>query len=206
MAFEDLNLSNRSRGDTNHVDEKTTIRRYYENSQETDRHLVSYEHFLGFSALEMKGKEVLDIGSGPGETFAKEAALIGISVFSMSPGLKNGITLNHAEEGLLDDWSKKSLAGRAQEMPFKDEAFDYEVALYSLPFYLPIGEGNSEYLNEILRTLKPKGKAYFYPAHSSDSNLVRALNELSEKINYKFEVVEEGTEFTDLERLTIEKK
>ena len=124
--------------------------------------LKDYQGELGIDVKEMEGKLVLDIGSGKNEKFSKEAAPIGIKVVSMSPHLK----LKDAAltEEFLKDWQKRSLAGRAQEMPFKDSTFDYEVALFSVPYYLPYDQEEYKvFFKEVIRTLKPGGSAYLSP-------------------------------------------
>jgi len=136
-------------------------RKVEEGAYISDWELGDYQTELGINVAEMKGKLVLDIGSGKSEKFSKEAAKKGIKVVSMSPHLKNPAALT---EEFLKDWQKSSVAGRAQEMPFKDGTFDYEVALYSVPYYLPFNqEEYKKFFKEVIRTLKPGGRAYFAP-------------------------------------------
>ena len=101
----------------------------------SDSGLLDYQEELGIDVNEMKGKLVLDIGSGRSEKFSKQAAEKGIKVVSMSPRFKN-VKLALTDE-FLKDWQKRSVAGRAQQLPFIPGTFDYEVALFSVPYYLP---------------------------------------------------------------------
>jgi hypothetical protein len=100
-----------------------------------------------------------------------------------------------------------------------DSTFDYEVALFSVPFYLPFDpEEYKIFFSEVIRTLKPSGKAYFNlifkNAALDKSNGFRedifipssfmhgVLSEFSNLISYKVEQVD----IKDLEcRLVITK-
>ncbi|HTE48876.1 MAG TPA: methyltransferase domain-containing protein [Candidatus Paceibacterota bacterium] len=149
--------------------QKENLQSIYATRQEAERGahisdwgLARYQEVLGIDVAEMKGKLVLDIGSGKSEKFSKEAAKIGIKVVSMSPHLKNKDAALTDE--FLQDWQKSSVAGKAQEMPFIDDTFDYEVALYSVPYYLPFNQEEYKiFFKEVIRTLKPGGSAYFAP-------------------------------------------
>jgi len=120
----------------------------------SDWGLSKYAEVLDLNIDEMKGKLVLDIGSGTSEKFAKEASKVEIKVVSISPRAKDD----------TPSGTPLSVTGRVQEMPFRDNFFDYEVALFSVPYYLPLTK--AEYtacFKEVIRTLKSGGKAYFSP-------------------------------------------
>lgn len=129
----------------------------------SDSELEKYADFLGFNLEKMRGKLVLDVGSGKTEKFSREAAKAGIKVVSMSPHLKFGRAQKLVTS--QEDWQKKSVAGRAQEMPFEDNTFDFEVALFSVPYYLPYNDAEEykAFFSELIRTLKPGGEAYVVP-------------------------------------------
>ena len=136
------------------------------------RGLLAYGEFLGINFSEMKGKSVLEIGSGAYEKFKKEATRIGIKVFSSS------VHLNEA---------RPSFYGRAQEMPFGDNVFDYELALFSVPYYLDSKEEVEITVSEVIRTLKPHGRAYFSPVLPGKKVILDdILKKFSDSISYNF--------------------
>lgn len=158
----------------------------------SDMGIDIYKQLLGINLEEMKGKLVLDIGSGIDEKFSKEAAKIGVKVVSMNPNLKYG-ALN--KELKKKDWQKRSVAGRAQKMSFADNSFDYEVGLFSVPFYLPLEESEYKlFFDEVIRTLKPGGKAYIFPIFKNEAKgagrvspdfVFHILDQFSDSITYK---------------------
>ncbi len=174
-----------------------TIRQNAEQeSSMSDWGLNKYAEVLGINPEEMKDKLVLDIGSGSTERFGKDAAEVGIKVVSMTPNAKEG-----------------AVTGRVQEMPFDENVFDYEVALYSVPFYLPLTK--EEYtvcFKEVIRTLKPGGRAYLSPVFKNKAMgegfvprefIDQVLSQFSDSISYTLERVNS----TDQEyRLILAKK
>lgn len=128
-----------------------------------------YEDALGLKMEDLKGKEILDIGGAPNGIFAQEAVDLGIKVITLNPNYSPGRP-GHMNffEFLL--WEKepveqsRAVAGIAQQMPFKDEQFDYEIAIGSIPSYLPQFESEYKHaFGEVLRTLKPGGKMIIFP-------------------------------------------
>ena len=108
----------------------------------------------------------------------------------MNPTFKSGVKGNDFFdlEGLLKNWQQRSLAGRAQELPFPDNSFDYELALYSAPYYLPVTfeeydkhkiskEEYRKVILETLRTLKSGGKAHFFPIFQHQYDVSREIME-----------------------------
>ena len=86
-------------------------------------------------------------------------------MISVSPDFKWGISNTMQEEGFQENQTTQ-VAARVQALPFPDETFDCELALFSVPMYLPpIEEEYVKYLNEIVRTLKHGGTAYIYPGY-----------------------------------------
>jgi len=174
----------------------------------TDRDLDSYKEFLDLDLDDMRGRAVLDIGSGERESFSKQAADMGVKVISLNPSLKNQASRSILQ--LDKSWTKRSVAGKAQEMPFGSDIFDYELALYSLPFYLSYSrEEYRKFISEIVRTLKPGGKAKIYPVYNADKPLmIEELKKLSEKIDYEFQYVNRKSPEKDMDsyRLVITKK
>lgn len=177
----------------------------------TDREIQYYRLYLGLDLSAMKGKKVLDIGSGINETFSKDAAHFGIEVVSMAPHLKELPKAPYERNQFFKNWQENSVAGRAQQQPFADNSFDFEVALYSVPLYLPENNKGTtnktelmRFLKEIVRTLKSGGKAIIYPVDQYDvAATEKILKDLSEIVKYEFE---HGPGYHTEFRLTINKK
>ena len=91
----------------------------------------SYESSLGVDIRRMEGKRVLDIGSGSGNSFATEAAKYNVDVVSISPDFRDGTQSPMISADLVN--KENTVAARAQELPFADNSFDFELALYSVP-------------------------------------------------------------------------
>ena len=128
----------------------------------TSRSLDEYQDIFGVDFKKMKGELVLDIGSGRG-SFWKEATDLGLKVISLNPAFSK---LNSSSYYSLKQIAhpEGDVSARAQEMPFADNSFNFEFALYSVPTYLPqVAKEYENTINEIYRTLKPGGKAYIYP-------------------------------------------
>ena len=192
-------------------------RNAYEGTTITDRSLASYKEFLGLPIEDLRGKLVLDIGSGYSGRFAREAAKEGINVIAFNPELKSGLAIQGLNKkvlpGILDKVKVEKInavAGIAQEMPFKDNSFDAEVALFSVPHCMP--KYKSEYklmFDEILRTLKPGGQAFIFPMNEPGNNFFNKklssdfLQELSSKAIIDTKSVEE---YLGLDRLILTKK
>lgn len=137
--------------------------------QGRERDLEEYEAWLGFRREDLKDKTVLDLGSGEREFFSEDLKSnnINADVYSLNPdysSVRYRKILNN-----LENWQRKSVAGIAQEMPFKDNTFNLVLGLFSVAaFSNPDSEwGNPGagrmWSQEILRILKPGGKAILAP-------------------------------------------
>jgi len=138
----------------------------------SDRGVESYEEHLGISIKDFIGKSVLDIGSGFGR-FVREAREQGVKVTALEPNLI-------IKEKLRDYHPKEdSVAGLAQNLPFKDNSFDAITSIFAVPVYLETSAGEYDRtFREIVRTLKPGGTAYLWPIFeklmtSKQFNLIR---------------------------------
>ncbi len=183
---------------TNNEDLKTTRRKLREDRPViTERSIEEYEVLFGVKFSEMKGKTILDIGSGRGD-FHDRVSALGVKVFSLNPEFKKGKNAKYAEQILH---KQGDVGARAQELPFADNSFDSEFALYSIPFHLPrFGkEGDEKFfyeefersIEEIVRTLKPGGKAYIFPITAGvfDDTLItkEILTKHLDVVNYTIE-------------------
>lgn len=144
-----------------------------------DYDLESYEGVLGVTMEDLAGKVILDIGGAPRGIFAQKAAELGLKVVTLNPRTEKGEqpltvsalmrALSHAVERADGQEEKEevdttTVAGIAQQLPFKDGAFDYEFSAGAVPLYLPRDkEEYKKMFEEVLRTLKPGGKAIFGP-------------------------------------------
>lgn len=111
----------------------------------------SYEESLNIKLTDLKGKKVLDMGGMMGGDFSHRAKEIGIDLVTLDPQNPYGVR------------SGKNVKAIMQELPFADESFDVILSHGALP-YLPNYE--HEYIalfTDILRVLKPRGKAVLTP-------------------------------------------
>ncbi len=120
--------------------------------QRTDRGLGSYEDIFGPLYKEVKDKVVLDLGSGPTQRFAREleAWYEPKMVVNIDP---------FAEE----EHARHVIKARAEKLPFPDESIDLIYSNNSIPQYLRTRESIIHSLREVIRVLKPDGKANLFP-------------------------------------------
>ena len=132
-------------------------------SQWTDRSFDEYLDLLGITAGNLGGL-VMDIGTGKSELFAREAQKKGIDVVSVSPMLSEEQARRSSSQAMKEDvsYKRKAVAALAQVLPFKDNCFDSIVSVFSIPHYLD-PDDLSIVFKEILRVLKPGGKAFLSP-------------------------------------------
>ncbi len=154
---------------------KASTRRRVENSRVSDNSYMEYEAYLGLNTGEMVGKKVLDIGTGYGNTFAKEAAEKGINVITITSD--KGADTRHNQ-------SNPSVFARAQQLPFADNSYDYVVSLLGVPLYLIDNKEEYEsFLAETIRVLKPGGRAYFAPIMDTSRRLLmRVLKKIDPNV------------------------
>ena len=188
----------------------------YTDATRTDRHSGYYEKDLGVDLEQLRGKRVLEVGSGKSPRFAKEAEKHGVELFSMNPEFKVGDVRKEFLKGnsrianMLDRMQgknnrPKAAAALAQELPFRDEIFDQIIGEYSVPYYLP--REQKEYddaLSEMVRVLKPGGKAVLYPVDADDEQyLHESFSKLDDRAEFAIELVDEEQKNY---RLTVTKK
>lgn len=134
---------------------------------------------LGISLEVLKGKKVLDIGSGLNQ-FAQDLKqenldLTSIDMFyTLTPEERKEVFCELSPES--SETVKKSLdrmvakdkdshlvGGRAESLPFLDEMFDVVLAEYSMPHYAESRKSMRNFFFEVTRVLKPGGEAHIYP-------------------------------------------
>lgn len=139
----------------------------------SDHSFRGYYEYLCLSPEDFPGKTILDLGSGRSEDFSREATERGATVVSLNPKLAQEKT--RAEVVELPHWNERSVAGKAQQLPFRDRAFDTIVSFWAIPIWVPDDNRKlyesemSIILDDCLRVLKPGGKIALSPARSHEN-------------------------------------
>lgn len=128
------------------------------------RHLGRGELSLYLAVLELeiddlRGKKVLDVGSGSGEIVQKINEHGGIGV-GLDPvyKFKEGRDVAVKKDNLV-----AGLAGGKNNFPFGDESFDLILNNFSTFNYAKTGEAIEANINEQLRILRVGGSIYVFP-------------------------------------------
>lgn len=118
--------------------------------------LTDFLNMLALTVEEMKGKRILDIGSGLNREFARQVyAAGGPVIISLEP--------RAAYEQCPEDSRLPLVAGYAQALPFSDQSFDFIVSSMSIPMWLTNKGDIQQAFEEAQRVLKPGGEGRFYP-------------------------------------------
>lgn len=148
---------------TNHVFNSITSKRYYHGAKNfAKRHgLVEWEKALSLAGLRLKGKVVLDAGSG----FGYEAGILhrrGARVF----GVDSSNHLVRLAKKAYPKLAPRFVSGDIGNLPFRKNFFDLIICKYAL-HYLPTPD---RAFKEFFRCLKSKGTLIFF-VHHPISNL-----------------------------------
>ena len=164
--------------------------RYAINRNVSERGIEDYKDIFQMPITrEFLGEKDLDLGSGVTGGFAKEAAEQGIEIYSLTPAFnKPGIR----------KFLKNAAAGLVQYLPYKSNVFDSVLSVWAVPAHLPSDKKDYiESFKEIVRVLKPGGRAFLAPILSTyDFDLVEhAINKIKKEqpIKNKFEEGPLGT-------------
>ncbi|MBU0612604.1 class I SAM-dependent methyltransferase [Patescibacteria group bacterium] len=159
----------------------------------TARGAQEYLEDFGLTLKDLRGKKILDIGSGLNE-FANDLRDENLDITSIDPfyGLskeeQEELYKNGYEDGeerlteLLDklksgNRSSKLVAGRSEDMPFASGSFDLVISHYGLPFYAEDGEKLKQFFLELSRILNEGGEAKLYPSYiKSDTDETTELS------------------------------
>lgn len=163
------------------------------------RTLTEYLNIFGLSKEQLRGKRILDLGSGIQALPAQE--LEGIAdVFSVSPEYGEERHRTPLPPGVTES----RIAARGEALPFRDNSFDMIWVLHvfdHLDNYEKIDGFTSAQavFREIIRVLKPEATAYIAPARAFD--YVGGIKQFNNSIDHNFEVniLEEETPFTGSE-------
>lgn len=122
-----------------------------------DNSYDDYKHILGLRRAKL-GRFVLDLGSGNSELFARYMSAAAHVVTSLNPNLIRPEVRNSSRKSLkgLPKWQGRSVAGLAQQLPFRNGSFDAVVSLAAVPAFLDIIDHNVA-LREVVRVLRPGG-------------------------------------------------
>lgn len=152
----------------------------------SDNGLFAYEKYLDFPVEKYFSCRVLDIGSGYGERFNTEAAGQGIKVISLNPELRKESARKKRERSLKRRRAEAvdSVAGLAQNLPFKDESFEAVTSLCAIPKFLkPEINEYRQTFSEMVRVLKSGGKAYVFPIDRTEiegQNVIKMIENLNQ--------------------------
>ncbi|KKT82705.1 MAG: hypothetical protein A3B99_01815 [Candidatus Yanofskybacteria bacterium RIFCSPHIGHO2_02_FULL_44_12b] len=171
----------------------------------SDRGLDKYLLDLGLTREELAGKRILDLGSGT-RRFAKEVEDNGIvaDVFSVDPifedpdqKIEKGADELAGQLAETDRPSitKKTVAALGENLPFKDNSFDFILAEYSLPAHAISEKQIDEFFQNSMRSLRVGGELRFCPPVNLQRKeltayVERKLTELSKQNQY--EVIKSG--------------
>lgn len=173
--------------------------------QVMERGAVEYRHFLDLKVNSLKGKRVLNIGSGAGGVFDKDIANKGAEVVSLSPFLADvgpgGKIMREAYAPSYRQKAWKLLGGRvsspltvpgvAEDLPIADESIDAVLALYSVPLY---STDIKKMTSEILRVLAKEGEARLYPVSEKNKALIDEALGQNDEIEIEYQEKNEATD------------
>ena len=128
----------------------------------TGRGLEEYLRTFRLSIRQLKGKEVLDVGSG-GNDFVEEGQENGINVTALNPR--------------PDSRQRNVVAKTIQEVDF-EKKFDYVIASLSVPFYLRRAHDTRLAVFNMLKALKPSGRALIFPIYKRVRNKNNVISEI----------------------------
>ena len=133
-------------------------------SHNGNRSFEDYAHAFSYEESSLKGKLILDVGSGMNDSFSKKANAYNAEVISfdakfsdIDPRIKR------------ENYAKRtdSVAGLAQCLPFKDEVFDETIGLWTLDW---ISIGREQVISEMIRVTKLGGKIKIHPVLPSKAS------------------------------------
>lgn len=142
----------------------------------TDRNLPYYLEAFGLKAEELRGKTILNLGSGK-SNLGRELDKQGINahVIDLDRAYKKG------RKGI----PAVLLAADMGKIPLKDGSVEIVFASWSLfPWATRFGKKADPYFEEIIRVLKPGGTALFYPVglFGSKSKGTNSIGKVLEKL------------------------
>jgi ubiquinone/menaquinone biosynthesis C-methylase UbiE len=162
----------------------------------TDRNWEEYAQFLDLTKEDLqKWQVIVDLGSGISQGLSYDLDKMGYkdkTVISIDPilGLLENPSNNLSQEDLINLRSNaqpNTVAGLAQELPLKDESADAILALFSVPRYLDKSDDINNFLDQVVRVLKPGGEARIYPISKYKNNFKIVPDYLAQLSKNEFE-------------------
>ena len=148
-----------------------------EDAISTDRSFQLYCGYFRLDPEKLRGKLILDIGSGFKETFSKQASKYGAIVYSLTPSLRLKKTRKEVQRPIKGKlpWQERSVAARVQNIPFPDDTFDLVLAFNSAPCYLFLLEDIFLATREMVRVAKPLGKVMIASREDTRNHLPSSI-------------------------------
>lgn len=140
----------------------------------TEQSPEAYERVFGFKLTDFKGLDVLEIGSGKNEAFARALVAAGAkSMTVLNPALKDPRHLEHVQH--LDslhvlDSGVTRVAGSAEGTLFTPRSFDRIIALRSVPMYSMSSRDLIKAYENNIEALRGNGIAYYAPVSTNDES------------------------------------
>lgn len=124
------------------------------------------------------GKAILDVGSSRKGFFAREVErrFPNARAFNLDYELREPLTSQERGKTIFQigrfafkrlepfDTRSRNIAGLFTQLPFQDGSFDLVISMYAVSFWLQTRQLENEAYQEIIRVLRPGGKAYIAPA------------------------------------------
>ena len=169
------------------------------------RDLDSYLRLLEIPLEDLKGKKILDLGSGKRLKLADDLKEknIDAEVYSFSPIFAETPARATAALVAEPDSYEKTVAGMGEALPYADESFDRVIALHVFE-YVDEAERRSAFVLEVCRVLAPGGIAYIGPLHGGEEylrKLVPNSNELPNHVHISFPELKKRADAAHLVRL-----
>ncbi|MBI2120881.1 MAG: class I SAM-dependent methyltransferase [Parcubacteria group bacterium] len=157
------------------------MEKHYSEVSSTWRNFEDVSSELGIIREDLKGKIILDIGSG-GAGFAegvKQNKELKSRVISLDPNY-NLETLSEENRDLMRNAVKEinkegldAVAGLSESLPFKNESFDLIISNHAVPWHIAEdAEKVTKSIKEIIRTLKPGGEVKLHPVEEETFKLI----------------------------------
>ena len=160
---------------------------FIKESHEMDSGIETYYSAFGINVKDMEGKKVLDIGGRIGGKFSAEIKGGNVDLVSYNPNIY----------GLKKEKDEKAVEGIAQELPFKENSFDYVLSYATVPAYLPPTEDDYKTAFEgMYRVAKERGgQIILFPVYSHvlESDIYKEIKREIENKGGKIEEVFWGT-------------
>lgn len=174
-------------------------------SHTTVRGIEEVNVFLGIKESDLRNKDILDLGSGNAHVaqgLSGKAKVYSIDAYltPVEPHKSPGDSTPRYGKEAYENAKSRAVIGLAEQLPFKEESFDYVLALFSVPFHSPDEIHLEQALREVVRVLKPNGEARLGPVHMEIKDSVRHSMQNIENIigkipncNYEIQALEAGS-------------